>query len=228
MVRKIQIDSYTCDVAVNSASYKVAYMIYPHVDGFSSEWLEKMSSRFGISIVMVYVPLEKWNDDLTPWPEPAEAKGKGFQPFAGDAGQFYSELTAKIIPEVEKVLGPAKVSERDLVGVSLAGLFTLWQWMQFYTFTSIACLSGSFWYEGFMSWFENREIPQNKGKAYFLLGTAEPNAKIKAYQSVGVNTEAISNRLKSSGIECRFDWVPGNHFANPIPRAEKALGYLCS
>lgn len=224
MVKKIQIDSYTCDAVVNTTTSKVAYLIYPQVNCFTADWLEGMSSKCGVSIVVVYVPINRWNDDLTPWPEPPEAKG--FQPFAGNAAQFYNELTTKIIPEAEKALGLTKVAGRDLIGVSLAGLFTLWQWAQFDTFTSIACLSGSFWYDGFMSWFENREILAKKGKAYFLLGTAEPKARIKEYQPVGVNTEAIVNRLKSVGTECQFDWVPGNHFSNPKPRAEKALEYL--
>lgn len=224
MLKKIQIDEYICEGVENTASDRVAYMIYPHVDGFTTGWLEDMSSKFGISIVMVYVALERWNNDLTPWPEPPESKG--FQPFAGDAPEFYRELTEKIIPQAEKTLGLVNVAQRDLIGVSLSGLFSLWQWMQFDTFTSIGCLSGSFWYDGFIDWFENQTISQKNGKAFFLLGTEEPKARIKAYQSVGVNTEAIFNRLSASGIECRFDWVPGNHFANAGPRAEKALEYL--
>lgn len=224
MIRKFETGDYTCAAAVNAASSKAVYMIYPRVDVFGDEWLDDMSSKYGVTIVVVFVPLGRWNDDLTPWPEPPEAKG--CPPFAGKACDFYTELTQKIIPEAEKNLALEHISGRDLAGVSLAGLFTLWQWMQYGTFDSVACLSGSFWYDGFIEWFERRTIPQKKGKAYFLLGTEEPRAKIKAYRTVGVSTEAIVKRLTSDGIECRFDWVPGNHFADPLPRAEKALEYL--
>lgn len=224
MIKNFQIDSYACTAAVGQQSAKVVYMIYPHVDGFTDAWLGEMSLRCGVTIVMVYVPLDRWNDDLTPWPEAAEAKG--FQPFGGKAADFYNELVTKIIPSAETTLGLSGITRRDLIGVSLAGLFTLWQWMQHDVFTSIGCLSGSFWYEGFIEWFENQQIPQKSGKAYFLLGTAEPKAKIMAYRSVGVNTEAVVKRLQSAGIACRFDWVPGNHFANPLPRAERALDAL--
>lgn len=118
MVQKFQIDEYACQCVSNAASRKVAYMVYPHVDCFTSGWLEKMSAKCGVTIVVVYVPLDRWNDDLTPWSEPPEAKG--FQPFGGDAMRFYKELTTKIVPEVEKTLGLSSVAERDLVGVSLS------------------------------------------------------------------------------------------------------------
>lgn len=199
-------------------------MIYPKVDVFSADWLDKMSSLYGVSIIIVYIAPEDWDNVLTPWT--ATGVPKGSQPFEGDASEFYKTLREIIIPKVENTFSLTNISQRDLIGVSLAGLFTLWQWMQFDAFTSIGCLSGSFWYSGFLDWFENRNIPQKVGKAYFLLGIEEPKAKVKEYQSVGVNTEAIVKRLEAEGIECRFDWVTGNHFSNPAQRAEKALEYL--
>lgn len=50
----------------------------------------------------------------------------------------------------------------------LSGLFTLWQWMIDDTFRNIICLSGSFWYEGFVGWIRSFEIPRKTGKAYFF------------------------------------------------------------
>lgn len=221
MIRKFEIEGYNCVCLPNPKAEKVIYMIYPFVNGFDEQWLQTQSTTRGVSLVVVYIPLNRWNDDLTPWPEPPEAKG--FEPFGGDAPAFLDLLIRKIIPECETGLS---FKERDLLGVSLAGLFTLWQWLDNDTFDSIACLSGSFWYDGFIDWVDNRSVPSKNGVAYFLLGTEEPKAKIKAYQSVGINTETIVKRLESAGITTRFDWVPGNHFANPKPRAEKALQYL--
>lgn len=221
----IKIEGLRCTCVANDASARVVYMIYPQVEGFTEDWLEGQAKQNGCSIVIVYVPLDKWNDYLTPWPEPGETPRA--QPFAGEGAEFLKMLQTEIIPQAEKVLEIEAVTERNLIGVSLGGLFTLWQWMQCDTFHSIACLSGSFWYMGFMDWFSKLIIPQKQGNACFLLGTEEPKANIKAYRSVGVNTEAVVAALTKAGIPTTFDWVPGNHFADPLPRAEKGLQAIC-
>lgn len=215
-----------CSCVANAASSRVVYMIYPAVSGFTAEWLEQQAAKTGSSIVMVYVALDKWNDYLTPWPEPGETAKA--QPFGGQASEFLHALVTEIIPRAEVALGLESVTERDLVGVSLAGLFTLWQWAQSDTFRSIACLSGSFWYEGFVEWFERQTIAGKSGKAYFLLGTEEPKTTVKAFKPVGVNTETIVDDLRRDGVDVSFDWVPGNHFADPQRRAEMALSHLGS
>ena len=132
-------------------------------------------------------------------------------------------LEDNVLPAAEKAAGLMQPPERLLVGVSLSGLFTLWDWMQSSVFRSIGCLSGSFWYAGFLDWFEKTAVPGKDGKAYFLLGRQEPHAHIKAYRTVGVNTETIVERLKAAGVNAEFEWVAGNHFADSLGRAEKAL-----
>ena len=224
MIRNIKIEEISCACVPNNESTRVVYMIYPLIEGFKEDWLEAQARKNKYSLVVVYVPPEKWNDYLTPWPEPGETPDA--PPFAGEGEKFLKILQDEIIPQAEKVLGINNVSERDLVGVSLGGLFTLWQWMTNSTFRSIACLSGSFWYVGFMEWFDRQTIPHKQGEAYFLLGTEEPKANVKAYRPVGVNTENIVAAFKRAGIGTTLDWVPGNHFANPLQRAEKALAYL--
>lgn len=224
MIKKTEIEGFECACVSNDTSSRVVYMIYPQVEAFSDEWLEQESEKNRCSIVVIYIPLNKWNDCLTPWPEPGETPKA--EPFAGEGAEFLKILQQQIVPNSEKVLKVKDIAERNLVGVSLSGLFTLWQWMQCDTFKSIACLSGSFWYEGFIDWFDQQTVPRKSGKAYFLLGTAEPQAHIRAYRSVGVNTEAVVARLKSAGIDTSFEWVPGNHFANPLQRAEKALSHI--
>ena len=83
-----------------------------------------------------------------------------------------------------------------------------------------------------MDWFDDKMTSltgkNGKGKAYFLLGEEEPKAHIRAYQSVGENTQHIVEKLKNAGIDVTFEWVPGNHFSRPVHRAEKALDNLYS
>lgn len=220
----INIGNLKCAYLANTASKRVVYMIYPSVSVFTEDWLRKQATKCGCSIVIVYVGFNDWDNLLTPWPAPGVPKGS--DSFKGEAPKFNQVLINSVIPEAEKALGIAEVEERDLIGVSLGGLFTLWQWMQFDTFHSIGCLSGSFWYEGFLDWIKQYPLPKKSGKAFFLLGTEEPKASVKAFQTVGDNTEAIVARLKSDGIPVEFEWVAGDHFANPLQRAEQALEEL--
>ena len=224
MENSVNIKGFQCDYAVCRESDTVTYLIYPALVPFENGWLERMSKTLKISLVAVYVPADQWNDDLTPWPEPGEAKG--FPPFGGKSAEFLQLLQKDILPSIEKLCEFERNIQRDLMGVSLGGLFTLWEWMICDTFRSIACLSGSFWYDGFLDWFEQQPVPKKTGKAYFLLGEEEPHAHVKAYQSVGTNTEKIVERLKKGGIKVTFEWVPGNHFSRPVHRAERALHAL--
>ena len=199
-------------------------MIYPEIVPFKHEWLAQTSERFGVPVVVIYIPADGWNNMLTPWPEPGETKDA--EPFAGEGLKTLKLIQDEVISQAEAAMGIKEVEERDLIGVSLSGLFTFWQWMQCDTFTSIASISGSFWYPGFLEWFDKQPIPEKKGQAYFLLGDKEPKAWIKAYRSVGVNTEAIVARLKEDGINVNFEWVAGDHFADPAGRAIKAFEAL--
>lgn len=223
-MKTINIENLKCVCMPYGGSKRVVYMIYPSVSVFTEDWLREQAEKCSCSIVMVYVGFNDWDNLLTPWPAPGVPKSSA--PFKGEATEFNNLLTERIIPEAEKALGISEIDERDMIGVSLGGLFTLWQWMQFDTFCSIGCLSGSFWYDGFLDWFEDRRVPQKPGKAFFLLGTDEPKASVKAFRIVGDNTEAIVDRLKSAGIHVEFEWVSGDHFANPLQRAEKALSDL--
>lgn len=225
-MKKIIIEGYECVLSEYPGSSEAIYLIYPAIVPFEDKWIQRMSEIHQRSLVVVYVPADKWNDALTPWPEPGEAPG--CEPFGGNGATFLKLLQDSIIPESEKALTSCKIESRDLMGVSLGGLFTLWQWMKCSVFRSIACLSGSFWYVGFLEWFEKQPVPKKDGKAYFLLGEEEPHSHVKAFQSVGVNTEAVVKRLKDSGIEVTFEWVPGNHFSKPVHRAERGLEALCT
>ena len=94
------------------------------------------------------------------------------------------------------------------------------------TFWSIASLSGSFWYEGFIEWMRKIQIPHKTGKGFFLLGDQESHSNVRVFNSVGINTAEIIRILKTSGTNAEFESVPGNHFANGIARLEKAFNAL--
>lgn len=199
---------------------KIAYILYP-MDVLRN-WVEEASERFGVSIVVITG--FDWDNDLTPWPAPGEPKG--CPPFKGHAPKFLGRLTADIVPAVEKRYEiPANVS-RSLVGVSLSGLFTLWQWPQCDMFLNIATLSGSYWYEGFEQWIFRQSFKEKKGRCYMLLGTDEPHSNVAAFRKVGICTENIVGHLRRQGVDITYDMVPGNHFQFGQERLDKAFAHL--
>ena len=78
------------------------------------------------------------NKENSPWPAPGVPEGD--PDFKGESPDFLKLLQAKVIPGIEQMLRMNTDVERSLVGVSMSGLFALWQWMECDTFKSIASL----------------------------------------------------------------------------------------
>lgn len=200
---------------------KIAYILYPMV-GFLDRWIDIAAKKYGTAIVVI-TDMD-WQNVFSPWP--AGGVPSGSPDFKGESNDFLNILQHTVIPDIESALGYRANPERTLVGVSMSGLFALWQWIICDTFTNIACLSGSFWYEGFMDWFNAHPVSHKDGTAFFLLGNQETESSIREFQTVGVNTATIIDLLKKEGVKVMFRSVPGNHYSNPIPRLDAAFSAL--
>ena len=222
MTQTIDINDLHCLCSTPHSKDKIAYILDP-MDMLAG-WIEPASGIYSTTIVAVTGM--DWQNVFSPWP--AKGVPKGSPDFNGESPEFLRLLQQTVITRVESALGMSGSVERSLVGVSMSGLFALWQWMLCDTFANIASLSGSFWYEGFLDWMKNRPIPEKIGKGYFLLGDQEPKSKVKAFQSVGTDTQEIVAILRKAGIATEFQSVPGNHYSDPIPRLEKAFAALYS
>ncbi|MCM1068043.1 MAG: alpha/beta hydrolase-fold protein [Muribaculaceae bacterium] len=221
MARKIDIDSLHCLCSDFIKEGRVAYILYP-MDGFLDLWIDSVAKKYGTTIVAITGM--DWETVFSPWP--AKGVPAGSPDFKGQSPEFLKKLREEVLPEVEQALAVGPAPERALVGVSMSGLFALWQWLECDAFKSIASLSGSFWYEGFMEWIAGRPIPHKSGRAFFLLGTQEAKSRVKAFNAVGANTAAIVDMLRQEGIDVEFKSVPGNHYSDPIPRLEAAFSAL--
>ena len=222
MTQKINIGNLSCLCSTIVSKDKSAYILYPM--DMLSEWIEQAAEKYGVTIVVITGM--DWQNVFSPWPAPGVPKGD--PDFKGESPEFLKLLQTEVIPQVEKILQTNADVERSLVGVSMSGLFALWQWMVCDTFKNIASLSGSFWYEGFTDWISKIEVPHKSGFGFFLLGDQEPKSNVKAFQSVGKDTEFIITLLKENRIRVEFESVPGNHFSDAIPRLEKAFTALYS
>lgn len=214
------IDKLQLRCAVIPGALQIAYILYPM--DVLGPWIEHAAKKYGASIVVITG--FDWDNDLTPWPAPGEPKG--CPDFKGLAPQFLSTLKSDIVPSVERRYGLKADVVRSLIGVSLSGLFTLWQWPQCSLFRNIATLSGSFWYEGFEQWIFHQSFADKKGVCYMLLGADEPHSNVAAFRKVGACTENIVGYLRRQGVDISYNIVPGNHFQHPLPRLENALTHL--
>lgn len=184
-----------------------------------ADWIEPVAEKYGIAIAVITGM--DWQNVFSPWP--ARGVPAGSPDFKGESPEFLTKLRDDVIPQIERKIGMNTAPERTLVGVSMSGLFALWQWMECDTFRNIASLSGSFWYRGFMHWLASLTIPSKDGLAYFLLGKQEPKSPVKAFDSVGANTLAIVKMLADKGIKVKYESVPGNHYSDPIERLDRAF-----
>lgn len=222
MTKTFEISGLKCVCSPGRSKDTIAYILYP-VDMLDG-WLATASEKYGTTIVVITGM--DWENVFSPWP--AAGVPKGSPDFKGESPQFLTLLQQTVIPQIESELHMDKDVVRTLVGVSMSGLFALWQWMVCDTFTNIASLSGSFWYDGFLDWMKGLDIPHKDGKGFFLLGDQESKSKVKAFDSVGVNTSEILNMLKNAGIKTEFESVPGNHYSDSIPRLDRAFTALFS
>ena len=69
------------------------------------------------------VPVESWNDELSPWEAPAV---RGKESFGGNAADTMRFLTEQVIPALKQQFVLPENVRIILGGYSLAGLFALW------------------------------------------------------------------------------------------------------
>lgn len=220
MAQVIRIGTLKCTCSAAVRTDRIAYVLYPM--DILDEWIDPAAAHYDTTIAVVTGM--DWQNVFSPWEAPGVPRGT--EPFKGESPEFLKTLNGVVIPQIESALGMDASAARSLVGVSMSGLYTLWQWMLCDTFRNIACLSGSFWYEGFQAWMQRQPIPRKPGMAFFLLGLQEPHSNVPEFNTVGTNTEEIVRLLNNAGIRTRFDWVPGNHFADPLARLNKAFTVL--
>lgn len=211
-----------CHCAAPTADCKrIIYILFP-LQGSEAQ-LAAIAAQYSAAVVAVTGM--DWDNDLTPWPAPGAPAGE--PPFQGQAADFLVLLTDTVVPRAEAALG-VKPQRRQLIGVSLSGLFALWQWMESPLFDDIASLSGSFWYPQFPEWLRSITIPKREGLAWFCLGDKEADTTVAAFKSVATDTQAVIATLRQAGINAQFVSVPGNHYQHLDQRLSLALTALAS
>ena len=182
-------------------------------------------------IMLCAVPVD-WNRELSPWWAPrAFAKGDDF---AGEGKGFLTYLSDMLLPFLRLEYSMHTFA---LCGYSLAGLFSLWAMMEATAFDGFASMSGSLWYDGFLTKLEtdiirSHGIMRSHGTSdipvYLSLGDKEALSRSKRLAAVGACTEKAAQFLSLGGFHVRYDVVPGNHFADVPKRTADGILWVCN
>ena len=164
------------------------------------------------------VPVESWNDELSPWEAPAVW---GKESFGGKAGETLRFLTDQVIPSLKQRFDLPENVKIILGGYSLAGLFALWASTQTNLFYGVAAASSSVWFPGWMEY--EQQHPIQAQRVYLSLGNKEKHTKNAVMAVVGDNIRTLHSRLIERGADCALEWNSGGHFKNADLRTAKAF-----
>ena len=164
------------------------------------------------------IPVESWNDALSPWKSPAVWGKQGFGGKAGDTLRF---LTEQVIPTLEQRFHLPENVKIILGGYSLAGLFALWVSTQTDLFYGVAAASPSVWFPGWME-FEQQH-PIQAQHIYLSLGDKEEHTKNAVMAVVGDNIRTLHSQLIARGADCTLEWNNGGHFKDADLRTARAF-----
>ena len=167
------------------------------------------------------IPVESWNDALSPWKAPAVW---GKQGFGGKAGETLRFLTEQVIPTLEQQFPLPENVKIILGGYSLAGLFALWASTQTDLFYGVAAASPSVWFPGWME-FEQQH-PIQAQHVYLSLGDKEERTKNTIMAAVGDHIRTLHSRLTERGADCTLEWNSGGHFKDADLRTAKAFRWV--
>ncbi len=198
-------------------------VLYTHLNQDTAEAVAELLTD--LNIILVALEGADWDCDLSPWP--AKRAFRSGNDFSGGADAYLRELTEKILPTVEKSFGMLP-SIRMLLGYSLAGLFSLYALYGTALFDSVASVSGSLWYDGFLEFLKANQPVRQPKRVYFSLGDRESEVKNPRLATVELSTRKAKQLLQSMGSKTVFELNSGNHFADVPERIAKAIRWLCA
>ena len=167
------------------------------------------------------IPVESWNDALSPWEAPAVWEKQGF---SGNAADTLRLLTEQVMPTLKQQFELSENVKIILGGYSLAGLFALWASTQTKLFYGVAAASPSVWFPGWME-FEQQH-PIQAQHIYLSLGDKEENTKNAVMAVVGDNIRTLHSRLAERGADCTLEWNNGGHFKDADLRTARAFQWV--
>ena len=177
-------------------------------------------AQSGQNFLFAAIPVESWNDALSPWEAPAVW---GKESFGGNAADTLRFLTEQAIPSLKQQFNLPENVKIILGGYSLAGLFALWASSQTDLFYDVAA-SPSVWFPGWME--VEQQHPIQAQQIYLSLGDKEDRTKNAVMAAVGDNIRTLYSRLTEHSTDCMLEWNSGGHFKDADLRTARAFRWV--
>ena len=167
---------------------------------------------------LIAVKVNSWNDDLSPWPNPAVFGNEGFG--------GYAEKTLKKL--MDEVIEPIREKEPEnlkmyIGGYSLSALFAIWAVYQTDIFAGCAAASPSMWFPGFVDYIADKSILTDR--VYLSLGNKEEKTRNPVMRQVGDAIRRNYEMLKDK-VDITLEWNEGNHFKDADLRTAKGFAWV--
>lgn len=216
----LQIQNRTCHVyGTVGAEYLLLQMVDEHDLAGMQREAEAICRQTAQPFLLVAVPVENWNDDLSPWSAPP-AWGK--QGFGGRAWDTLAWLE-QAVPDIRRQDSVKEDAKVILGGYSLAGLFALWAATQTNILYGVAAASPSVWFPG---WREYEAAHPIRAQCVYLsLGDREEHTRNQTMAAVGDNIRALHRALTRRGTDCTLEWNAGGHFKDADLRTARAFAW---
>lgn len=198
-------------------------VVMPVISGDGREVLAACRKETRLPFHLLVLHHEGWNDLYSPWPMPSPFEQEGR--FLGQGAETLRVIRACLLPEAEARL-QASVTERALVGYSMAGLFALYGALEADVFGWGASVSGSLWALGLGDYLEKAVGATTLRRFYVSLGNKERKSRNPLLAPLAAESEKAVATLEACGIETTFVINPGNHFTEPEQRVARAVAWL--
>ena len=219
--RVLQIHNRTCRVyGTVGAEYLLLQMANEHDLAGMEQEVETLRRQTARPFLLVAVPVENWNDDLSPWSAPPAWGRQGFGGMAGDTLAWLEQA----VPDIRRQDSVKENAKVILGGYSLAGLFALWAATRTDTLYGVAAASPSVWFPGWAKY--ETAHPIQAQRVYLSLGDREEHTKNQTMAAVGDNIRALHSALTRRGKDCTLEWNAGGHFKDADLRTARAFAWV--
>ena len=220
--KQVQIGDRSCRIyGTDCAEYLLLQMADEHELKSMDNEIAATAQGTAHPFLFAAVPVESWNDELSPWEAPAVW---GKESFGGDAADTLHFLTEQVIPTLKQRFALPENVKIILGGYSLAGLFALWASTQTDLFYGVAAASPSVWFPGWMEFEQQRPIQTQR--VYLSLGDKEERTKNAVMAAVGDNIRTLHSQLTERGADCILEWNSGGHFKDADLRTARAFRWV--
>lgn len=181
------------------------------------EWIVSHST---VDFRFIAVHVDRWFDELAPWPAPPVF---GKTPFGNGATKTLDSLRQIVGEEQQRMAASVETPIKVIIGgYSLAGLFALWAGYQSdQPFDAVVAASPSVWYR---DWLDYAAVHQPQSDAFYLsLGDREERSRTPILTTIATAIRRQQQLLEQAHIVNVLEWNPGNHFQDNGQRTAKGF-----